>query len=155
MGTKAQEQANGCWSKAMDDEPMFILLARDAGAPALVREWADERMEQINAGTRPKADLPQVQEAYQCAGRMEAWREANDGAWRLPPGPATGDLFTIQDATVATDYDRTGDPASNFANIDPTRRRGAEPEHTVRREGDEWACRCGTRWPVADGTVHP
>lgn len=231
MGTKAQEERNGCWAKAMDGEVMFILLARDIGAPALVRAWADERMEQITAGMRPKADLEQVQEAYQCATRMEAWRETHDGEWRLPPGQATGELnlepnvmHTIRPSEpsdsisqwstpgmvgndfidklnewcshaesegsthtaiptealrrfinydfgpgVGTDgrgymrIDKDGrgisqadlDQRDRFPTIDPNRRRGAEPVHTVRREGDEWACRCGARWPIVEGYNHP
>lgn len=27
--------------------------------------------------------------------------------------------------------------------------------HSVRQEGDEYACRCGTRWDVSEGEEHP
>jgi hypothetical protein len=82
MGTKLQELRSGCFAKAMDDEPMFVLLARDAQAPAKVREWADERARQIDHGERPASDMAQITEARECADRMEAWRIENDGAWR-------------------------------------------------------------------------
>jgi hypothetical protein len=82
MGTKLQELRNGCFANAMDDEPMFVLLARDPNAPAQVREWADQREHDINAGRRPTTDRAQVAEARQCADNMERWREENDGAWR-------------------------------------------------------------------------
>jgi len=82
MGTKLQELRNGCFARAMDDEPMFVLLARDPGAPALVRAWCDQREQEISEGKRPASDLAQVQEARGCAERMERWRTDNDGAWR-------------------------------------------------------------------------
>lgn len=27
--------------------------------------------------------------------------------------------------------------------------------HNIRQEGDEYACRCGTRWDVSEGEEHP
>ena len=27
--------------------------------------------------------------------------------------------------------------------------------HAVRREGDEYVCRCGVRWPADEGIEHP
>jgi hypothetical protein len=82
MGTKLQELRDGCFARAMDDEPMFVLLARDDQAPARVREWATQRRADISLGRKPSSDLEQVNEAFQLADRMETWREANDGAWR-------------------------------------------------------------------------
>lgn len=82
MGTKLQELRNGCFAAAMDDEPMFVLLARDPSAPDNVRAWADEREAAINAGRKPGTDRSKVEEARACADKMEAWREENDGAWR-------------------------------------------------------------------------
>lgn len=82
MGTKLEELRSGCFARAMDDEPMFVLLGRDPGAPALVRRWAAEREYEIRVGRRPASDIVQVQEARGCANRMEGWREQNDGAWR-------------------------------------------------------------------------
>lgn len=40
MGLKAKELESGCFAKAKDDEPMFVLLGRDMLAPVLVRLWA-------------------------------------------------------------------------------------------------------------------
>ena len=82
MGTKLQELRDGCFAAAMDDEPMFVLLARDPSAPWLARKWADEREAQIRTGRKPASDMSKVQEARACADNMERWREANDGAWR-------------------------------------------------------------------------
>jgi hypothetical protein len=66
----------------MDDEEMFVLLARDTSAPGKVRQWADEREIDIRHGRKPSSDMNKVVEARQCADKMEAWREKNDGAWR-------------------------------------------------------------------------
>jgi hypothetical protein len=82
MGTKLEELRSGCFARAMDDEPMLVLLARDQSAPALARAWADQREADINAGRKPASDMEQVQSARAEADKMEVWREANDGAWR-------------------------------------------------------------------------
>jgi hypothetical protein len=82
MSTKLQELRDGCFARAMDDEPMLVLLARDVSAPKLARDWADQREADIHAGRKPASDMVQVQEVRELADRMEAWREANDGAWR-------------------------------------------------------------------------
>lgn len=80
MGTKAE--GDMCYAAAMPDEPMFVLLARDPHAPTIVRTWALGRQIEIDQGQRPPEDLAKVNEAFECADRMEAWRKANDGAWR-------------------------------------------------------------------------
>lgn len=82
MGTLKEELEHGCLSKALPDEPMFVLLARDAQAPRRVRDWAAQRTSDISLGKKPESDQALVQEAYQCAERMEAWREEHDGKWR-------------------------------------------------------------------------
>jgi hypothetical protein len=82
MGTKLEELRKGCFARAMDDEPMFVLLARDLDAPRLTRMWADNRETMINLGQKPASDMVQVHEAREAADRMEAWREQNDGTWR-------------------------------------------------------------------------
>lgn len=82
MGTKLQELRSGCFAAAMDDEPMFVLLARDPHAPAQVRSWADQRELDVQEGRKPASDMDKVNEARQCADNMEQWREKNDGEWR-------------------------------------------------------------------------
>ena len=82
MGTKLSEMRDGCFARAMDDEPMFVLLGRDASAPQRVRDWATQRSADISMGKKPSSDMDSVNEAFECAARMEAWREKNDGAWR-------------------------------------------------------------------------
>lgn len=82
MGTKLTELRDGCFHAAMDDEPMFVLLARDASTPDLVRSWAQTREHEIRMGRKPAIDMAIVNDAFDCADKMEAWREENDGAWR-------------------------------------------------------------------------
>lgn len=83
MGTKLQELRGGCFSRAMDDEPMFVLLARDESTVPLVLAWAQNRELEVRKGRRPASDMAQVQEARDTARRMEAWRASNDDAWKV------------------------------------------------------------------------
>jgi hypothetical protein len=84
MGSKNEPGDFDCYGNALPDEPMFILLARDPHAPALVSEWAKRREDDIDMGKRPEADRAMVREARTCAGNMTLWRARNDGAWRKP-----------------------------------------------------------------------
>lgn len=84
MGSKNNPGEFDCYTNALPDEPMFILLARDPSAPAIVKWWADAREAAIDRGERPESDRAMVEEARQCAKNMTAWRAANDGAWRIP-----------------------------------------------------------------------
>lgn len=77
MGTKNNPGKFDCYANAEPDEPMFILLARDASAPEVVEDWAADRMRAIVLGLKPKSDLPMVDEAQRCAESMRAWRKAN------------------------------------------------------------------------------
>lgn len=76
MGTKSNPGAFDCYANAQDDEPMFVLLARDHRAPALVRAWVDRhRTERMEA----EGDFPynldnKEREALAIADAMEAWR---------------------------------------------------------------------------------
>lgn len=82
MGTRNNPAENDCYYKALPDEEMFTLLARDIHAPWLIREWARIRQGAIDAGVRPPEDKIQVTEALLCADKMELWRKQNDGRWR-------------------------------------------------------------------------
>jgi len=52
-----------CLKKALEDEILFVLMARDPTAPEIVRAWA-----KANVGKQPKE---KIQEALQCADEME------------------------------------------------------------------------------------
>jgi len=69
MGTKNNPGDFDCYANADDDEPMFVLLARDRNAPATIRYWIDQRASQDGA------DPVKLQEAWDCAEAMDDWRE--------------------------------------------------------------------------------
>lgn len=90
MGTKLKPGAFDCYDAAEDDEPMFVLLARDEDAPALIYEWARKRFRRLaeeHRGVRyPEREqhaenervikvLRKIAEALQCAQNMRDWRE--------------------------------------------------------------------------------
>ena len=79
MGTKNNPGEFDCYAHAQPDEPMFILLGRDASAAHLVEEWADMREEDVRWGRKPVSDMAMVKESRQCAKAMRefhARREA-------------------------------------------------------------------------------
>lgn len=66
MGTKNRPAKYDCYANADPNEPMFILLGRDFGAPALVEQWALTR----EVGGEDPAI---VAEARACAQAMRDW----------------------------------------------------------------------------------
>ena len=85
MGSKKWPDEFDCYLNAEEDEPMFIVLARDKDAPMLVRMWALMREQAIEMGAKPPSDLAMVTNARQCAYEMERWRRANRGDDRQLP----------------------------------------------------------------------
>jgi hypothetical protein len=67
MGTKNQPGEFDCYANAEPDEPMFILLGRDALAGPLVLLWAAAR-EALHMNTEEK-----IVEARRCATAMMEW----------------------------------------------------------------------------------
>jgi hypothetical protein len=78
METKANPNPNGCYARALPDEGMFIILARDVAGPNTIRAWAEFRLNMPSAD----ADLGQIQEALATADSFENWRIDHDGEWR-------------------------------------------------------------------------
>jgi hypothetical protein len=66
MAVKYVEAHSGCFAKAADNEPLFVMRAQDALAPELVREWAN-RAEANGCPAEKTAG------ARQLADQMEAW----------------------------------------------------------------------------------
>lgn len=66
---KREELTNpkSCMSRANDDEMTFVLLGRDAAAPAAIKAWVWER---LRLGKNNHDDA-QIREALDCAIRME------------------------------------------------------------------------------------
>lgn len=73
MGTKNNPGQYDCYAAAQDDEPFFLLLARDPLAPLLVRLWADIRQQNAGPGEVNDDQLNKLQEARMCAVEMTAW----------------------------------------------------------------------------------
>jgi hypothetical protein len=67
------EYSESCLNRAVDDEYIFVLLARDPAAPVALRAWVAER---IRLGKNVPEDA-QIVEALDCARRMELARESN------------------------------------------------------------------------------
>jgi hypothetical protein len=67
MARKFIELKAGCMAKAFDDEPTFVLLARDPVAPAVIRAWIALRIETGENGP----DDHQIQEAMSLMKLME------------------------------------------------------------------------------------
>lgn len=77
MGTKNDPGDFDCYANAEDDEPMFVLLARDPDAPFLVRTWATLRADRkMNSPEGYEGMDAKEEEARACATAMEAWRKA-------------------------------------------------------------------------------
>lgn len=68
---KNYELDYGCMARAGAAEMTFVLLSRDACAPAAIRFWAAER---CRTGRNSEND-PQIVEAMECASTMERERD--------------------------------------------------------------------------------
>jgi hypothetical protein len=66
MAIKSQERVAGCFAKAAEDEPLFVLRAQDKLAPIVIRLWAE--LAAFNG-----AGLEKVHEAKRLAFEMEQW----------------------------------------------------------------------------------
>ena len=66
--TKAEESESGCWAKAADDEPVFVLRATDRAAPLAVRAWI-EHARRVGCTNQEK-----LKAAAEVADAMETWQ---------------------------------------------------------------------------------
>ena len=88
MATKQKPGEFDCYANAKDDEPMFVLLARDKSAPAAVRYWCLDRIKT----QKNRINDPQIVEAYSCAVAMEEY-QARAAAPTAPATAATTDTL--------------------------------------------------------------
>ena len=65
------EFPTSCLNKAADDEPIFVLRAKDPCAPAAILAWANNRITQgIDTAGSSK-----IAEAIQIGRQMEEWQK--------------------------------------------------------------------------------
>jgi hypothetical protein len=70
---KRDELANpdSTWNRAAEEEPLFVIRAKDKLSASMVRQWAE-------AAAMTGAHEPEkIQEARQLAEIMETWRQEN------------------------------------------------------------------------------
>ncbi len=71
----------GCLGRAADDEPVFILRAKDRFAPELVENWAalvERATSATVSGTGTvEGSRAKIKEARALAHNMRAWQEMN------------------------------------------------------------------------------
>lgn len=70
-----EKRADSCFNRALPDEWLFVLLGRDAAAPAAIRAWCAER---IRLGKNLWGDA-QIVEALGAAVEMERARGIDVG----------------------------------------------------------------------------
>jgi len=85
MATKQEnvENVKSCWSRAEDDEPVFVLKATDASAPDLVRRWAvDYKKLKVRLGCFGSREAEKYNDALSTADAMVEWRNTQqDGKY--------------------------------------------------------------------------
>ena len=173
MGTKLTELESGCFHSALPDEPMFVLLARDLSAPALVQKWAADRRAEIDADARPASDMTKVVNAIDTAIDMRIWRNRNNGNWRKNAAPVDAGKVTVCGKQILrngvelaqcanpdvakriadalnNDAPPPGDDADDQAALDLTY--DDKPANcAARRVGDQMQCgKCGLQWDFND-----
>lgn len=118
----------GCFYRALDDEPIFVLLARDPCAAEAVRWWVTLRQALIGKGEKPLEDHAMLGEALTTAQAMVGWRsDATDPAryleeprWKAEPAPArelveTGYADKLRERLLANANRFYGYAANHFA----------------------------------------
>jgi hypothetical protein len=81
----ALSRGEGAVARAQDDEPVFILMARDVLAASVVREYARAAMR--FRGLVPEAKLTdKLAEVHRVADAMDEWRSKNWEDYQWDPG---------------------------------------------------------------------
>lgn len=91
MSTKNNPKASDCYAKALPDEPMFVLLARDPAAAHTIKSWIGHRRDlgvgylTHDDGTpfTGKREVVKRGQAVELAGAMVAWRHASGNLDRV------------------------------------------------------------------------
>ena len=78
---------DGCFYRALDDEPVFVLLARDPCAAEAVRWWVTLRQALIGKGEKPLEDHEKLADALRTAQAMVEWRSDATDPSHFPNEP--------------------------------------------------------------------
>ncbi len=70
---EAAAKGEGCLGRSADDEPVFVLCARDVTAATAVRKWA------TSAELRGDVPLGKIAAAFDVANAMDIWRATHGG----------------------------------------------------------------------------
>lgn len=68
---REQTDENSCWNKAHDDEPIFVLRAKDVAAVDTIRAWIALRI----AHGKNTIDDDKIQDCIKLCERMQSWQE--------------------------------------------------------------------------------
>jgi hypothetical protein len=85
MSTKLQPGQFDCYAKLADDEPYFVLRAKDIAAPATIEAWI-----RFRRGVPGNEKNPKLEEAMETAHAMRAWRIKYMSAQPCGCDPAEG-----------------------------------------------------------------
>ncbi len=115
---KSQELTDpaSCMSRDRNDEMTFVLLGRDAAAPAAIRAWIRER---IRLGKNKPGD-EQIKDAWVCIKVMEQQAQAGEpGAEALLAWADTQQLNIVKSlgTWAAVEESTTGDIIGNGATL--------------------------------------
>lgn len=66
------------WNRAAQDEPLFVIRAKDKLSASMVRMWAEA------AAMTGAHELEKIQEARAIAENMEIWRAASEAMEETP-----------------------------------------------------------------------
>lgn len=99
MGTKDNPGEFDCYDKALSDEPIFVLLARDPTAPLCILKWIGHNVDTISD--------EKLKEAFACYNAMKTWRMQNLERVKDNSGPATTLYDDGKDAEFFEGLDNT------------------------------------------------
>lgn len=99
MGTKLNPGKFDAYDKALPDEPMFTLLARDPGAPGAIHEWMRLRDRVI--------PLPneKINEASACMEAMKDWRTPKN-LERVEASKVSAERPTVHNTATSPEFER-------------------------------------------------
>ncbi len=119
----------GCFYRALEDEPVFVLLARDPCAAETVRWWVTLRQALIGRGEKPLEDHETLASAMKDAASMVAWRsEATDPSihgqtprWKSESVPERKLISRVEYDALIAEHDATvAEMSARIAELEET-----------------------------------